>query len=345
MDRREILSVLPERLLPWFSDHARVLPWRRDREPYHIWISEIMLQQTRVEAVKGYYDRFLREFPDIPSLAAADPERLAKLWEGLGYYSRVRSLQTAARQIMERHSGAFPRQYEEIRALKGIGDYTAGAIGSICFDLPTPAVDGNVLRVVSRLTADERSISEERTKRAIRADLAEIYPIGSCGPFTQALMELGATVCLPNGVPACDSCPMSDLCSSKAGAWKYLPVKAQKKSRRKESLTVFMLRCGTYTAVRRRGKNGLLAGLWELPNMPGTMSPEQAIAQAETWGTHPREIEMSLHRIHIFTHVEWDMECYYLRCDGMPSEFSWVDEETLHGEIALPTAFRMFIDI
>ena len=345
MNTKKILSALPERLLPWFAACARDLPWRRDREPYHVWVSEIMLQQTRVEAVKGYYDHFLRELPDIASLASAEPERLVKLWEGLGYYSRVRSLQTAAQQIIERHGGVFPVKYEDIRALKGIGDYTAGAIASICFGLPTPAVDGNVLRVVTRLTGDGRCVSEEATKKAVRAELAEIYPIGKCGEFTQALMELGATVCLPNGAPDCEACPMAALCRSRDGDWKRLPVKGEKKARRKEKLTVFLLHCDGRTAVRKRGERGLLAGLWEFPNLPGHLTPEAAVAQAEYWGAKPRELEKSLTRTHIFTHVEWDMICYCLRCSEMPPEFVWAEDAELEHEIALPTAFRMFRDV
>lgn len=345
MEAKEILAALPQRLLPWFAAAARDLPWRRDCEPYHVWLSEIMLQQTRVEAVKGYYDRFLRELPDIASLAAADPDRLIKLWEGLGYYSRVRSLQAAARRIMERHGGVFPQQYDEIRALPGIGDYTAGAIASICFALPTPAVDGNVLRVVARLTGDARSVSEEATKRSIRAALAEVYPREAAGAFTQALMELGATVCVPNGAPLCDACPMAELCHSRSGAWKTLPVKSAKKPRRTEKLTVFRLCCADRVAVRKRGETGLLAGLWELPNVEGELSAEQAVAQAERWGVHPRELESALRRKHIFTHVEWDMLCYAIRCETEADGFVWATPQRLSGEIALPTAFRMFRDL
>ena len=196
-----LLQALPGALLPWYRLHARTLPWRQDREPYHVWLSEIMLQQTRVEAVKGYYARFLQELPDIASLAAADPDRLNKLWEGLGYYSRVRNLQTAARQIMGQFGGRFPSRIEDIRSLKGVGDYTAGAIASICFDLPEPAVDGNVLRVVSRITEEFRPVTDAAVRREITCALRQIYPPEHCGEFTQSLMELGATVCVPNGAP------------------------------------------------------------------------------------------------------------------------------------------------
>ena len=194
-----ILAALPARLVPWFAAAKRDLPWRRDREPYHVWVSEIMLQQTRVEAVVGYYDRFLKALPDIRALADAPEDQLMKLWEGLGYYSRARNLQKAARQIMERHGGTFPRDTADIRALAGIGDYTAGAIGSICFEYPTAAVDGNVLRVVSRVTGSDAPIDKPETKKKIGIDLSAVYPAGHCGDFTQSLMELGATVSAPRG--------------------------------------------------------------------------------------------------------------------------------------------------
>ena len=341
----ELLAALPPRLLPWFGENARVLPWRADREPYHVWLSEIMLQQTRVEAVKGYYTRFLAAFPDISALAAAEPDKLAKLWEGLGYYTRVRSLQRAAQEIAERFGGVFPSDYASIRALPGIGDYTAGAIASICFEQPTPAVDGNVLRVVARLTGDRRCVDEEATKRAVRASLAAVYPAGHCGDFTQSLMELGAVVCLPNGAPDCGVCPLADVCRSRGGDWRTLPVRREKKPRRREALTVFLLRCGDQTALCKRADDGLLAGMWEFPNVPGHLSPDEAIAQAERWGVRPCAPELSLRRTHVFTHVEWDMQCYLLRCRETPDRFVWADHAALESTYALPTAFRMFRDV
>lgn len=345
MDANALLALLPARLLPWFAENARPLPWRADREPYHVWLSEIMLQQTRVEAVKGYYARFLAALPDIPSLAAAEPDTLAKLWEGLGYYSRVRALHAAAKEIMSRYGGAFPTDYAAIRALPGIGDYTAGAVASICFGQPAPAVDGNVLRVVARLTEDRRCVDDEATKRAVRAALAAVYPAGRCGDFTEALMELGATVCLPNGAPDCARCPLGDVCRSREGGWRTLPVRREKKPRKKERLTVFLLRCGERTAIRRRGEGGLLAGLWEFPNVPGHLDPAAAVRQAEEWGAQPREIVLTLRRTHVFTHVEWDMQCVFLRCAAAPEDFVWASREALSGAYALPTAFRMFRDV
>lgn len=240
-----MLEQLPGLLLPWFAEHRRDLPWRRDREPYHVWLSEIMLQQTRVEAVRGYYLRFLERLPDIAALASAPEDVLLKLWEGLGYYSRVRNLQKAAQCVMEQHGGEFPRELSTIRALPGIGDYTAGAIASICFEAPTAAVDGNVLRVILRLTVCADSPADVRVRRRIGEELSAVYPAGHCGDFTQALMELGATVCLPNGAPQCGACPLRALCEAHAqGTELQFPTKPPKKPRRIEQRTVFVLQCG-----------------------------------------------------------------------------------------------------
>ena len=302
-----------------------------------------MLQQTRVEAVKGYYTRFLEALPTVRDLAEADPDRLHKLWEGLGYYSRVRNLQKAAQRIMEAHGGIFPQTYEQIRALPGIGDYTAGAICSICFDLPTPAVDGNVLRVWSRLLCDGRPIGDEKVKREVRERLAEIYPEGACGDFTQALMELGATVCVPNGAPSCGDCPLRGLCLAAGdGSWRDYPVKAAKKARRVEQRTVFVLECEGAWAVRKRKSSGLLAGLWEYPNVSGHLDAEEALLQAEAWGLHPQSVEKMLERTHVFTHVEWQQRCWYLQVGERAEGFTWADQAQLDSDYALPTAFRMF---
>ena len=330
-------------LLGWYERNKRDLPWRRDREPYHVWLSEIMLQQTRVEAVKGYYRRFLAELPDIPALAACPPDRLAKLWEGLGYYSRMRNLQKAAQVIVSAHGGVFPREYDAIRALPGVGDYTAGAIASICFGLPEPAVDGNVLRVLSRVTDDAAPVTDAAVKREYAARLREIYPAGRCGDFTQSLMELGATVCGPNSQPQCALCPLASLCLARANGTALLrPVKAPKKEKRTEEKTVFILRCGTRIAVRRRPEQGLLAGLWELPNVDGKCSAQQALAQAERWGVHPRELCRSSEKTHIFTHIRWELRGFYIECAEAAPLFTWVDPARFRQDIALPTAFRIF---
>ena len=332
-------------LLQWFAENKRDLPWRRDRAPYHVWLSEIMLQQTRVEAVKPYYTRFLAALPDIAALSACEPDVLMKLWEGLGYYSRARNLQKAAQQIMQDFGGVFPHTYEEIRTLAGIGDYTAGAISSICFDLPEPAVDGNVLRVYTRLLADARCTDEQSVKRDIRDTLRHVYaacPAEQRGTLTQALMELGATVCVPNGAPLCEGCPLHALCQAySAGTVRLYPVRKEKKSRRTEEYTVYILQCGERIAVRKRPDSGLLAGLWELPHLDGRRDAQAALDGAAAWQTGAAEIISMRNCVHIFTHIEWHMTAVHLLVTKMPDCFRWVTPEQLAAETALPTAFRI----
>ena len=339
----DLFAQLPGVLLPWYEGHHRDLPWRRDREPYHVWLSEIMLQQTRVEAVKGYYRRFLDALPTIADLAAADPDSLHKLWEGLGYYTRVRNLQRAARVLVEQYGGVFPTDYAAIRALPGIGDYTAGAIASICFEQPVPAVDGNVLRVTSRVDASFDPITDPKVKKAVAARLAAVYPAGRCGDFTQSLMELGATVCVPNGTPRCGECPCGAFCRARArDCQRELPVKAAKKERRVEEKTVFLLHCGEKTALVRRPERGLLAGLWSFPNVPGKLDAQAALDQAAAWGAGPKELVKSVEKFHIFTHVRWEMRGYHILCSREAGPFTWATAEEVEREYALPTAFRQF---
>ena len=302
-----------------------------------------MLQQTRVEAVREYYIRFLQKLPTIEALARADENTLLKLWEGLGYYSRVRNLQKAARQILEKYGGVFPREKEEILSLPGIGPYTAGAICSICFDQPVPAVDGNVLRVLSRYLACSRTVTDEKVKKDAAALLAPVYPAGHCGEFTQALMELGATVCGPNGAPDCEACPLKNLCQAKKlGNQMDFPVKQAKKPRRREKRTVFILRCGEKLAVCKRPSKGLLAGLWQLPDVPGTLTVQEAVSQASEWGVAPEGVEKTVTREHIFTHVHWELFGVYLHC-GREAAFTWVTPDELRDHIGLPTAYRQFL--
>lgn len=335
-------GALPELLLPWYRENRRDLPWRADREPYHIWLSEIMLQQTRVEAVKGYYTRFLVALPDIPSLAQCGDELLHKLWEGLGYYSRVRNLKKAAQVIMERYHGVFPQDYDAVLSLPGIGAYTAGAICSIAFNQPTPAVDGNVLRVISRLLDDPAPIDLPETKKRVTALLSEIYP-KEAGDFTQALMELGATVCGPNRKPDCENCPCHSLCLGfRHGSAEALPVKSPKKGRRQEDKTVFIFSCDGLFALEKRSDTGLLAGLWQFPNVPGHLSTAQALDAAAGMGLHPREILRETEKKHIFTHIQWNMKGIYLEVAQTGGSFQWFTEEQIHSQAALPTAFRQF---
>ncbi|MCM1083313.1 MAG: A/G-specific adenine glycosylase [Clostridium sp.] len=337
---------LAQYLFDWYPTHARDLPWRKDKEPYHVWLSEIMLQQTRVEAVKEYYKRFLEALPSIEDLAAVEDDYLLKLWEGLGYYNRARNLKKAAITIVEDLDGKFPSTYEGILSLAGIGEYTAGAIGSICFDLPTPAVDGNVLRVYTRVMEDSSNIDKQATKKKIREKLAEAYSKGHCGTLTQGLMELGATVCLPNGMPRCGECPLKNLCSArKHDTWQSYPVRDEKKNRRQEEKTVFVLQCGDRIAVRKRTGKGLLSGMWEFPNVEGTLIEQQAADTAGSWNTAPEQMKMCFHYTHVFTHVEWRMTAYYLTCSRMCEQLHWVTLEELEHDVAVPSAFRPCLDI
>lgn len=342
--QQALYALLPEHLVPWYKENARSLPWRKDREPYHVWLSEIMLQQTRVEAVKGYYQRFLQTFPTIEALANGDEETLLKLWEGLGYYNRARNLQKAARKILTDYGGQFPTTQEEILALPGIGAYTAGAIGSICFEQPTPAIDGNVLRVVSRITESFVSIDDPNGKRQMTKALSSVYPAGHSGDFTQSLMELGATVCVPKGQPQCEQCPLADIClAHENGTEQLLPVKKKKAPRREENRTVFVLRCGDALAVRRRTERGVLHGLWELPNVAGTLAEGELGDVLARWGITEGELERQVQRDHIFTHITWHMTCYYFQCQEKAEQFTWVTEQERQERFALPTAFRMFL--
>ena len=333
---------LPQVLLPWYRCNRRDLPWRRDREPYHIWLSEIMLQQTRVEAVKGYYDRFLQALPTVADLAQGDEELLHKLWEGLGYYSRVRNLKKAAQEIMSTYNGEFPREYSQVLALPGIGEYTAGAICSIAFDQPTPAVDGNVLRVLARLRADLECVDLPAHKKRIRQELAQVYPRDAAGDFTQALMELGATVCLPNGTPKCDICPCRAFCAGAKGDWKSYPVRQEKRQRRQEDRTVFVLRCGDVYGLIRRPDKGLLAGLWQFPDTEGRLETEEAVAYLERKGLRVTGLDRAVDRHHIFTHIRWDMRGYYMTVAEPMEGICWLTGEQIRAEAALPTAYRQF---
>ena len=338
----EQLKNLPDALLPWYEANKRDLPWRRDKEPYHIWLSEIMLQQTRVEAVKGYYARFLAALPTVADLANADDEMLLKLWEGLGYYSRVRNLKKAAKVIQSEYGGIFPQTHKAVLELPGIGDYTAGAICSIAFDQRTPAVDGNVLRVISRLQADATPIDLPARKKEVQAILAAIYPLRA-GDFTQALMELGATICGPNRAPDCENCPCSHLCRGyQTGVAAQLPVKLPKKGRRIEEKTVFILSCEGKYALCKRPDKGLLAGLWQFPEVAGILELTQAMQALDV---PVKEVYRQVEKSHIFTHIEWKMRGYYLEVTRQDERFTWLTAEQIVSDAALPTAYRQFWEV
>ena len=338
-ERNEKLQQLVTPLLAWYGACRRELPWRSDPTPYHVWLSEIMLQQTRIAAALDYYRRFLDALPTVEALAEAEEDKLMKLWQELGYYSRARNLQKAARVIVERHGGEFPPRYEDIRALPGVGDYTAGAISAIAFGQPLPAVDGNVLRVLSRFLGDHTDISRPEAKRAAEALLTPVIPAGRAGDFDQALMELGALVCLPNGAPLCQTCPLSALCEAYGtGQTETLPVKGKKKPRSVRELNVWLLYREGRVALRRRPDRGLLAGLWEFPNGEGGELPAR-------WGVPVQKTAPAGTGKHVFTHIEWHMTGYAAEAesDALPDGWVWATGEELEHFYALPSAFRPFL--
>lgn len=335
-------------LVEWFRENRRDLPWRRRMNAYRVWISEIMLQQTRVEAVKPYYERFLKELPDVKALAEVPEERLLKLWEGMGYYNRARNLKAAAVQIMEEFGGRFPDRYEEIRSLKGIGSYTAGAIVSFVYNIPKPAVDGNVFRVVTRLLADPDDITKASTRTKIEALLEEVIPRDAAGDFNQSLIELGAIVCLPNGEPKCAECPVRHLCRSFAeGTQMEYPVKKKAKERRIEKRTVFLFCDGGAVTIRKRKSTGLLAGMYEFPNVEGHLKRQEAIDYARSLGLAPVRVKKLESAKHIFSHVEWHMTGYEILVDELEKEMKdnviFAGRDELEEKYPMPSAFETYL--
>lgn len=337
-------------LLKWYDKNRRILPWREFPTPYRVWVSEIMLQQTRVEAVKPYFQRFMKALPDIKALAEAEEEELLKLWEGLGYYNRVRNLQKAAIQIQMAHGGRMPDTYEGLLTLSGIGSYTAGAIASIAFQRPVPAVDGNVLRVVSRLEQDGRFIDDPKVKASVEQALKEIMPKDRPGDFNQAMMEIGACVCIPNGAPLCGDCPLAGLCDSRqAGTQQEYPKKQPKKPRQIENKTILIVRKGDKTAIKKRAGRGLLAGMYEFPSIDGFRTAEEVADYLADNGLEALEIQPLEDARHVFTHKEWHMKGYMVMTDasapGKSRAKDWIFIEPQHTKekYPIPSAFGAYM--
>lgn len=346
--RNENLKLMAEQLVKWYREQKRDLPWRVDVTAYKVWVSEIMLQQTRVEAVKPYYARFLEVFPTIADLANAKEDVLLKMWEGLGYYNRVRNMQKAAQQVMIEYGGEFPGTYEEIRSLTGIGNYTAGAISSFAFGIPKPAVDGNVLRVISRLTASYEDIMKASTRERVEEELEELIPAGAASDFNQGLIELGAIVCVPNGAPKCEECPLAHLCRAhEKGIELELPVKSKAKERRIEKKTVFVFQDGDHVAIKKRPAKGLLAWLYELPNVEGHLTEDEALAYCKQIGLSPLRIQKLEDGKHIFSHVEWQMIGYRIRVDELEKscreKMLFIHPEEIQAEYPIPAAFETYV--
>lgn len=331
-------------LLAWYEERARILPWREDATPYRVWISEIMLQQTRVEAVKPYFERFMSALPQVRDLAGVPEDRLLKLWEGLGYYNRARNLKKAAQVICDDYGGELPASCEELLKLPGIGSYTAGAIASIAYGLPEPAVDGNVLRVLSRVLASYRDVLKQPTKRWLEDLLADVIPAARASAFNQGLIEIGAIVCIPNGQPKCTECPLASVCLARIkGLISEIPVKTPKKPRRIEEKTVVLIQSGDRLAIRKRADDGLLASLYEFPNVSGCLDAEALPAAFHLGEEDILTIEGLAPAKHIFSHVEWQMTGYRIVLSGpIPNEYITADRELLRETYPIPNAFAAF---
>lgn len=348
--RKGELLGIPQLLLNWYDRNRRILPWREEPTAYRVWVSEIMLQQTRVEAVKPYFERFMKVLPDVQALAEAEEETLLKLWEGLGYYNRVRNLNKAAIQVMEQYGGELPADYDALLSLAGIGSYTAGAVASIAYGLNYPAVDGNVLRVLSRIRMDERPISDAKIKTMVEQELSVIMPKDRPGDFNQALMELGAMVCVPNGAPGCGRCPLASVCMAHAEhVESEYPKKAAVKKRTIEEKTVLVIQDADRLAVRRRPDKGLLAGMYELPSLKGHCTAEEVVEYLRENGRKVVRICPLKDAKHIFTHREWHMKGYLVRVDELEPEeagdtrdWIYIQPEEIKSRYPIPTAFAAY---
>lgn len=336
------LEVIIKPLVKWYQENKRDLPWRREVTPYHIWVSEIMLQQTRVEAVKEYYVRFMKVLPSIHDLANVEEDRLLKLWQGLGYYNRARNLQKAAKIIEEKYHGEFPSSYLEVLSLPGIGSYTAGAILSIAFQQPLPAVDGNVLRVLSRVLGNFDDITQQDTKRKMELLLRNILKSTFVSDFNQGLMELGAMICIPNGTPKCESCPLQKHCIAYQNhLTSKLPVQREKKSRKREDKTVLLFKCQNQYAIRKRPSKGLLANMYEFPNIEGHYEETQLKEWLKQNHISYQKILSLSPQKHIFTHVEWHMIGYLVECDTKSEDYLWKDIQELD-QYSIPNALQYY---
>lgn len=330
MEQNELLGRAVAPLLQWYEENKRDMPWRGETDFYKILVSEIMLQQTRVEAVREYYVRFLDRFPTAHSLAHATEEEVLKAWQGLGYYNRARNLQCAAKQICE---NGVPKSYEEVCALKGVGEYTAGSLSSIALGLPYPAVDGNVLRILTRLFADGGKIDDKAVRTRFAQALKEVYP-PQASQFCQALMELGAIVCVPNGAPLCDLCPWQAFCRAHVQGEELLyPVRSPKKERRIEQYKVLVLEYDGEYALVKRAEKGLLAGLWQFP-MYGMDCGEGEFGQ----------VKKRKKAKHVFSHIEWHMTGYEIAAREKFKQFEWAGAEEIERQYALPSAFKAFTE-
>lgn len=342
----DTITQLQNKLLEWYDGSARTLPWRDNPLPYRVWISEIMLQQTRVDTVKPYFENFMAELPTIQDLARVSDDKLLKLWQGLGYYSRAINLKKAANMILQNFGGEMPSDIEALKSLPGIGPYSSGAIASIAFGVRIPAVDGNVLRVMARVTANRGDITNRLVKKEIEVLVEELLPKTRIGDFNQALMELGAIICLPNGLPKCADCPLKFFCKGyNQDLVTEIPFKSKKKARKIENKTIFVIRYQDRIALRQRPHKGLLSKLWEFPHVAGHLSPEDCEKVVKEWNIKVRRVIPLDKSKHIFTHLEWHMIGYSVLAEGGQEgdEFVWATENDIEEKYSIPTAFKTYV--
>lgn len=329
-----------QNILSWYDTHQRVLPWRESRDPYHIWVSEIMLQQTRVETVIPYYNRFVTELPSIFELANADVELLYKLWEGLGYYSRVRNLQKAAIQVVQTYGGVLPRNRKELESLSGVGPYTSGAISSIAYEQKNPAIDGNVLRIFARLRAIEKSIKDPDVKKEIKVEVERLLPNNRIGDFNQGLMEVGATICLPNGLPKCEICPIKKHCEAyRKGVTNKIPLKVAKKKNPSYKKTVLLVKYKDFYAIEKRPDKGLLRSMYQFPLFDEHLQ-EGDLAQYFT--NNQISIQKLKNSKHKFSHLEWDMIGYLVTLEDKDPRYDFVETTEIVSKYSIPSAFKEY---
>ena len=340
---KQELTKIVKPIVKWYQNQEKTLPWKQDKEPYHIWVSEIMLQQTRIEAVKKYYTRFMQELPTIQDLANVSEEKLLKLWEGLGYYSRAKNLKKAAIQIEETYQGKMPTSYAELLTLSGIGEYTAGAIASISYQEKVPAVDGNVLRVVSRVLGSKKDVLLPETKKEFTKQLLEIIP-KEAGDFNEGLMELGEKICIPNTTPLCKKCPIQQFCIAyKKNLTTEIPVRIKKQKRKVEKRTVFIFKYQNEIAITKRKETGILANLYEFQNVLGEITEEEIVNVLKQWNLEFKNLQTKKHAKHIFTHIEWDMIAYEVEVKNKNEDWIWVTLEKMELQYPLPTAFKKLL--
>ena len=334
------------RILTWYKGNRREMPWREDPSPYRIWISEIMLQQTRVDTVIPYFNSFMERYPTVESLASSDEDELMKYWEGLGYYSRIRNIRETAINIVSNYGGQIPESYDELLKLKGIGEYTAGAIASEAFGQKVPAVDGNVFRVFARLTAKEDDLRDLKFQKQLKEAVKSILPQDETGDFNQGLIELGALICIPKGSPKCGLCPVKELClSNKLNLQDRIPVKSKAKQRTVQEKTVFILQYGDKFAVRKRDDQNLLAGLFEIPNVEGFYTADEAKTVIEEMGFVVSDLHVLKDRKVVFTHIEWILQGYYVHVKNDHEQYIFETKENLVQKYTLATAFREYLNL